>query len=42
MPYKTKQHKIKSNTRDNDAIKRPGERETNEAAFDVTWHTVLQ
>lgn len=39
--YHTK-HKIKSTTRENDAIKRPNKPETQEAIASVTRHTVLQ
>lgn len=40
--YCTKQHEIKSDRRENDAIKRRDKQETSEAAAGVAWHTVSQ
>lgn len=40
--YSTKQHKIKSRSRENDATKRRGKHDIHEAAAGVTQHAVLQ
>lgn len=40
--YCTKQHDIKSNARENDAIKRHNKREMHEAASGITGHTILR
>lgn len=38
-----KQHKVKSNTKENDAVKGHSKRKTYEAVVaSATWHTVLQ
>ena len=40
--YYTKQYKVKTSTRENDAVRRHCKHKICEAASGVTWHTVLQ